>query len=99
MKSPEQNVENFAFVSVWKGHSRRCATDSNQDEEVQQHILDIEALRTIGRIVRAINERIEASQISETGNDPKAHRAGDNGGSGAASQDRSQDHGRREENK
>ena len=40
----------------------------------------------------AIKERIEAGQRSQTGSDPETRDAGDNNGSVAVSQDRSQDH-------
>ena len=95
MKASSSNVRNSSFVSIWKAPARKYATDASKDEKVQQPILNIEALRTIGRIVRAIQERIEDGQRSEIGSDPA--RAGDNSGSGAASQDRSQDYGRGEE--
>lgn len=99
MKEVSNHGENLSSVSIRKAPARKYVTDTNQDEKVQQPILDIDALRAIGRIVRAIKERIEASQRSETGSDPEAHGAGDNSGSGAASQDRSQAHGRGDENK
>ena len=41
----------------------------------------------------AIKRRIEAGQRSQTGSDPETRDAGDNNGSVAVSQDRSQDHG------
>src|SRR5262245_56786070 len=91
-----ENCRNSSLVGIRKPRSRKCATDANKDEKVQQPILDIEALRTVGRIVRAVKERIEASQSSETGSDPEV--SGDSGSSVPASPDRSQDYGRGEEN-
>jgi len=99
MTISNQDVRNSSTASIRKACSRKYATDTSQDEKVQQPILDVEALRTVGRIVRAIKERIEAGQSSETGSGPQAPGAGDNNGSVAASQDHSQDHGRGEEKK
>ena len=97
MRNDNENCRNLSFVGIRKAPAPTCATDTNQDEKVQQPVLDIEALRSIGRIVRAIKERIEAGQRSATGSDPEASR--DSGSSTPASSDRGEDHGRGEENR
>jgi len=98
MKIDHESCRNLPFISIRKEPAQKYATDAHQDEKLQQPILDIDGLRTIGRIVMAIKRRIEAGQRSETGSDPETRDAGDNSGSVAASEDRSQDHGRGEEN-
>jgi len=92
MKIDHESCRNLSSISISKAPAQKCGTDTNQDEKPQEPILDIEGLRTIGRIVMAIKERIEAGQRSQTGSDPETRDAGDNNGSVAVSQDRSQDH-------
>ena len=55
------NRRNLASVSIWEARSQRCATDTNEHEKAEAPILGIEALRNIGRIVRAIKTRIDGA--------------------------------------
>ena len=50
---------NSFFVSIREGHPQSCDTDTNEDENIYSPILNIEALRTIGHIVRAVKDRIQ----------------------------------------
>src|SRR5262249_21746085 len=59
MKKSRGGCRNSFFVSIRKAPPQKYATDTNKDEKVQTPILDIEALRTIGRIVRAVKVRID----------------------------------------
>ena len=95
MSQGHEICRNSVFISIRKAAAQKCDTDTSKDEKVQQPILDIEALRTIGRIVRAIKERIEAGQRSETGSDPEAGR--DSRSSAPASPDRSENNDREED--
>jgi hypothetical protein len=59
MKKSRGRCRNSAFVSIRKAPVQKYVTDTNKDEKLQTPILDIEALRTIGRIVWAIKELLE----------------------------------------
>lgn len=50
---------NSSSISIRKAHLQRCATDTNEHEKAQTPTFDIEALRNIGRMVRAIKARID----------------------------------------
>ena len=52
---------NSSSVSIRKAHLQRCATDTNEHEKSHTPTLSIEALQTIGRIVRAIKARIDVA--------------------------------------
>jgi len=49
---------NSASSRIRKADLQNVLSDTNRDEKTQTPGLDIEALRTIGRIVRAIRTRI-----------------------------------------
>ena len=55
------NRRNLTFVSIREGHSQNVLSGTNEDEKEQVPVLDVEALRTIGRIVREIKRRIDAA--------------------------------------
>ena len=59
VKKSRESCENLSSVSIRKATAQKYATDANQDEKPQQPVLSFEALRTIGRLVRGIKERIE----------------------------------------
>jgi hypothetical protein len=61
MSTPAKSCTNLSSVSIRKAHLQRCATDTNEHEKAQTPTLNIEALRNIGRIVRAIKARISAA--------------------------------------
>ena len=58
MKATNQSCRNSSSTSIWEVPARKYATDTNQNEKLQNPILGFDALRTIGRIVRAILRRI-----------------------------------------
>jgi len=51
---------NSASVSIRKARSQNVLSDTYEDEKEQVPVLDVEALRAIGRIVREIKRRIDA---------------------------------------
>ena len=60
MKTSRNAVENSSSVSIRKAPLQRCATDTSEYEKLPIPILEIEALRTIGRLVRTIRAKIES---------------------------------------
>lgn len=54
------NRRNLTFVSIREGHSKRCKPDMRKDEKAQTPILNLGALKVIGRLVRAFKPRIES---------------------------------------
>ena len=59
MKKSRESCKNSSSDSIRRVPSEECATDTSEDEKVQQPVLTFDALRTIGRIVREIKNRIE----------------------------------------
>jgi len=51
---------NSASVSIRKARSQNVLSDTYEDGKEQVPVLDVEALRAIGRIVREIKRRIDA---------------------------------------
>jgi len=51
---------NSASVSIRKARSQNLLSDTYEDGKEQVPVLDVEALRAIGRIVREIKRRIDA---------------------------------------
>lgn len=94
MKKRGKNCENLSSVSIQKAPAQNVLSDTHEDEEEQVPVLDVEALRTIARLVRTITKRIEANR-SETGSG--LENRGDSGSSAPASPDHSEDHGRKKE--
>jgi hypothetical protein len=58
MKIGEKNCENLSSVSIRKAPAQNILSDTYEDEKEQVPVLNIEALRIIGRIVRGIKLRI-----------------------------------------
>ena len=58
MKRGAKNCEDLLSVSIRKGPAQTVLSDTDEDEKEQVPVLDIEALRAIGRIVRNIKTRI-----------------------------------------
>jgi len=59
MKNSRGRCRNSSFVSIRKAHGQNMLSNTNKHEKVQTPVLNIEALRTISRIVRAIKRRLE----------------------------------------
>jgi len=98
MKMSRNDTRNSALVSIWEGPSQSCATDTNKDEKVPTPILNIEALKTISRIVRAIKARINVANGQHSQKDP-ATTAGDAGSRAPTCPVSGQDHDRTSEEK
>jgi hypothetical protein len=71
---------NSSFVSIRSAPSTQNEQDANKYEENQIPVIDIEALRSIRRIVLTIKERIAAGQASNPGDDHQRFSAGDPSG-------------------
>jgi len=52
------SCRNSSFVSIRKAPAQNVLSDTNEHEKEQRPIVSFEALQAIGRIVRAIKERI-----------------------------------------
>lgn len=68
MSRSRNTGRNSSLVSNWKGHLQRCATDTNEHENTQTPTLSIEALRDIGRLVSAIEARINGADRHDQDN-------------------------------
>jgi hypothetical protein len=78
---------------------QKYATDTNRDEKVQTPVLDIEALRTISRIVRAIKIRIDIANGEHNPKDIQDSATGDAGSAAPTCPVGGQDHDRTSEEK
>ena len=58
MSQGHEICRNSAYISIRKPASQNMLSGTNEHEKEQVTILDIAALRTIGRIVRDIKTRI-----------------------------------------
>jgi hypothetical protein len=65
MKNTDKTWRNSSAVSIRKAPAQSVLSDTYEDEKPQVPILDIEALRTIGRIIQAIKGRIDDDRASE----------------------------------
>jgi hypothetical protein len=68
---------NSSFVSIRYASSTQNERDANNHEESHIPVIDIEALRSIRRIVLTIKERIAAGQQSKPGHDHQRLSGGD----------------------
>ena len=59
LKKTHNISRNSSFVSIRKAPAQKHVTDANKSEKLQTPILNIQTLRTIGRVVRAIKDRIQ----------------------------------------
>jgi hypothetical protein len=76
--SKARNIgRNSSFVSIPSALSTQKRRDANNHEEIHLPVIDIEALRSIRRIVLTIKERIAASQASNPGDGHQRLSAGD----------------------
>jgi len=55
-----RNSRNSAFVSIRELHPKRCKPDMSKDEKVKNPILNLDALKIIGRLVRDFQARVES---------------------------------------
>jgi len=99
MKNSRGHCRNSSFVSIRKVPGQKYATDTNRDEKVQKPVLDIEALRTIGRIVRGIKTRIDIANGEHNPKDIQDSAAGHAGSSATTCPVGGQDHDRTREEK
>jgi hypothetical protein len=60
MEQSRNTGGNSSSISIRKARSQKCATDTNEHEKLPIPILEIEALRTIGRLVQTIRAKIES---------------------------------------
>ena len=51
---------NSSSVRIWKAHPQNVLPDADRDEKAQTPILNPDALKVIGRLVRAFKARIES---------------------------------------
>jgi hypothetical protein len=61
---------NASFVGIRKPGSCNVSPDTNEDGKVRKEVISIDALRTISRIVLAIQQRIAAGNDTGTGTEP-----------------------------
>jgi hypothetical protein len=77
MGETQNTAGNLSFVSIRSAASTQNEQDANNHEENQIPVIDIEALRSIRRIVLTIKERIAAGQASKPGDGHQRLSAGD----------------------
>src|SRR5262245_61238350 len=77
MKKSRGRCRNSSFVSIRKAPVQNMLSNTNRDEKVQTTVLNIEALRTIGRIVRAIKTQIDIANREHNPRDTQDSAAGD----------------------
>jgi hypothetical protein len=69
---------NSSFVSIWKAPAGKELPDANEHKKAPTPVIGIEALRTINRIVLAIEEKIAAaSERTKSDNGDQPCSAGD----------------------
>ena len=54
MTTTRTTRRNSASVSIRKAHLQKCDTDANRHENASTPILNLDALKVIGRLVRAL---------------------------------------------
>ena len=72
---------NTSFVSIRYAPSTQKRRDANDHEESHLPVIDVEALRSIRRILLTIKERIATGQASNPGDGHQRLSAGDPSGS------------------
>ena len=60
MQTSSNDSRNAALVSIREPHLKRCKPDMSKDEKVKNPILNVDALKVIGRLVRGFKARIES---------------------------------------
>jgi hypothetical protein len=66
--------KNLSFDSIREAGSCNVQPDANKNEEIRKQVIDIDALRTISRIVLAIQQRIDAGNDTGTSAEPGSPR-------------------------
>ena len=61
MQRSSNDSRNSSLISIREPHLQNVLSNTNEYEKPQSPSLSIEALRTIGRIVRGIKARIDAA--------------------------------------
>jgi hypothetical protein len=72
---------NSSFVGIPSAPSWQVSRDAYETEKLGTQVINIEALRAIGRIVQAIKQRTEAGEGTGAGHDTENPSAGDPHGS------------------
>jgi hypothetical protein len=60
MTTTRKSGRNSSSVSIREAHLKRCKPDMSKDENAQTPILNLDALKVIGRLVRDFKARIES---------------------------------------
>ena len=81
MSKAPNNGRTLSFVSIWEAPARKVLSDTHEYKKAPTSVIGIEALRTINRIVLAIQDRIDAAERIKPGNDAEPCSAGDPRGS------------------
>src|SRR5262245_39212932 len=81
MDESPKTSRNLSFRSIPSASSTQKGRDANDHEESHLPVIDVEALRSIRRIVLTIKERIAADEESKPGHDHQRLSAGDPSGS------------------
>ena len=58
VKKSHDSCKNSLSVSIRKAPAQNVLSDTNENEKEQSPVLRVDALRSIARVVRAINSRI-----------------------------------------
>ena len=66
MKKSHNIGRNVSSVSIRYARSCNVVSDANENGKVRKQVINIDALRTISRIVLAIQQRIEAGSDEQT---------------------------------
>jgi hypothetical protein len=60
MERSPNSVGNSSLISIRKAPLQNVLSDTNEHEEIKTPTLSLEALRTIGRLVRTFRAKIES---------------------------------------
>jgi hypothetical protein len=60
MTTTPKSGRNSSSISIRKAHPQKCDTDANRDEKASTPVLSLDALKVIGRLVRAFKARVES---------------------------------------
>jgi hypothetical protein len=58
--SRSRNGGKNSASSSWEAHLQKCDTDANRDEKASTPVLSLDALKVVGRLVRAFKARVES---------------------------------------
>ena len=77
MSKRRRRSRNLSNVSIREARSQNVLSDAYEHEKAQTAVIDIEGLRNIGRIVRAIKQRIDPGERDRPGENVPPCPAGD----------------------